>query len=159
MLFLGGYASRVHCSRIVRFVRLMNDVLQDPISRIYAIISILMFLVSSILAITYNLAQDALLAAKTSRPFPYTSQMASSDRAAHLALHRSDLAREREFLNSRLETIVQSFGGLLESLDIPPPEVKNKLNLLDKRIHLLEMEFAVVKMRLNSKEEKRNGQD
>lgn len=130
----------------------MVDLLQDPISRVYTVISILMLFVSSVLVINHNLAQEAFLAAKTARPFPYTSQMATSDHNEHMQQHRDDMLREREFLNAKLETITQSFKSIVNSLDIPPPEVKDKLTILDKQIHVLEMEFAILRMRLDSEQ-------
>ena len=91
----------------------------EPISRLYTILSIILLALFTMIGVNYQrdhttllLAQNAMIAAKTSRPYPYTSQMAKDDlrdvegRIRELSAQCSGLIANQAHLDKRTTNIV-----------------------------------------------------
>jgi hypothetical protein len=63
-----------------------SNKIAEPLSRLYTILSIVLLALFTMIGVNYQrdhttllLAQEAMIAARSARPYPYTSQMAKAD--------------------------------------------------------------------------------
>ena len=97
----------------------MGRKLAEPLSRLYTILSLVLLALFSMIAVNFQrdhttllLAQEAMIAAKSARPYPYTSEMAKNDlrdlegRIRDLSTQCAGLIANQKHLDKRTTNIV-----------------------------------------------------
>lgn len=142
---------------------MVEQLLNDPVSRIYAVISVLCLIAVAAMGYNYDgdkatndLANKALLAAKTSRPFPYTSRMHAIDEVNLIQRFTLLLEQERTITAARRSSESLRLQKMITELPRPPAHVSDRLLAIERSLHLLEIEMvkltAILAVRAKGKE-------
>lgn len=146
MLLLVRDARCFHCPCRCRAIYVMVDFIQDPISRIYAVILILMTV--NIAVIGYNFNRDTLTAEKLTKDMlshsddRYKRTDANDDKKEHAIIHVREQANAAQLNQAILSAAVIRLEKDIETLPRPPSEyvkdTKNALTELRKALALID---------------------
>lgn len=120
----------------------MSDELADLNSgKVLSVLAILVALQAWSLTVSYDAletSQEALIAAKTARPNPYTSLDASEDHKLHMELHRQQSLTYTQMLDTNIALLDAQLTRRIEGLPRPPKEVADLLRDMDVRLNKIE---------------------
>lgn len=137
---------------------MVSEILSEPIARVYTVISVLVVIFISIIGFTNGsiadlsdksdninkLAHEALLAAKTARPFPYTSEMHAVNELKWAKELAALVVTERMITNALIGKEVSSLQKMMSELPRPPEAVNARLLAIEDSIHSLELQMVRV---------------
>lgn len=137
---------------------MVSDLLSEPIARVYTVISVLVVIFLAVIGFTNasikdlsnrsdditKLTHDALLAAKTARPFPYTSKMHSVNELKRAEELASLVMTERLITKAVIAKEVSLLQKTISELPRPPAAVNARLLEIESSIHSIERKMGQI---------------